>query len=91
MISSRMLAMLTRFGGRFKDIYVFPQHVSSLVTVSIHNKICSGYFTSRAAMKRNIREHEGYLQAARALDFIQGDSIAFLLYFNNFVFVLLCG
>ena len=34
---------------------------------------CSGYFTSRPALKRNVREHEGYLQAARALDFLQGE------------------
>ena len=33
---------------------------------------CSGYFTSRPSLKRNIREHEGYLQAARVLDFLQG-------------------
>ena len=35
-------------------------------------RACSGYFTSRPALKRNIRQHEGYLQAARALDFLQG-------------------
>jgi hypothetical protein len=34
----------------------------------------SGYFTSRAALKRNVRDHEGYLQAARALDVLQGQS-----------------
>jgi hypothetical protein len=33
----------------------------------------SGYFSSRPALKRNVREHEGYLQAARVLDFLNGE------------------
>jgi hypothetical protein len=70
MIFSRILVMNTKFGGRAPKLEL-GFHFQITLSASVH-ACFSGYFTSRPALKRNIRQHEGFLQAARVLDFLQG-------------------